>query len=89
MKSPKPDPHECEARIKVAQLADSLRRDAEKAPPASAERLIEAAATIEGHLEAFAVIVRDNHGLKDELRRFQILLRGAYDIIADYAQGKC
>lgn len=43
---------------------------------------------IEGHIEAFAVVVRDNHGLKTELRRVQGLLRGAYDMISEYAQGK-
>lgn len=84
----KSDPAEREARARVAQLANSLRRDAEKASPAAAERLIEAAATIEGHLEVFAVVVRDKLGLESEVRRLQILLRGAYDMIADYAQGK-
>ena len=83
-----PDPHEREARIRAAQLAEALRRDADKAIDAAAERLREAAAMIEGHLEVFAVVVRDKRGLEDELKRFQRLLRGAYDMISEYAQGK-
>lgn len=43
---------------------------------------------IEGHIEAFAVVARDKRGLEAELRRFQGLLRGAYEMIAEYAQGK-
>ena len=87
-KCPMYDPHEREARARAAQLAEALRRDADKATGAAAERLREAAAMIEGHIEAFAVVVRDNHGLEAELKRFQGLLRGAYDLIAEYAQGK-
>lgn len=83
-----PDSAEREARARAVQLAEALRRDAESAKPAAAERLIEAAAMIEGHLEVFAVVVRDKLGLEAEVRRLQGLLRGAYDIIADYAQGK-
>ena len=82
------DPHEREARARAIQLAADLRRDADKATSAAAERLLEAAAMIEGHLEAFAVVVRDKRGLEAELNRFQGLLRGAYDMIAEYAQGK-
>lgn len=82
------DPHEREARIRAAQLAEALRRDADKATGAAAERLREAAATIEGHLEAFAVVVRDKRGAEAELKRVQGLLCGAYDMIAEYAQGK-
>jgi hypothetical protein len=80
------DAHEREARARTAQLADELRRDAEKATPAAAKRLLEAAATIEGHLEVFAVVVRDKRGLEGEVRRLQELLRGAYDIIAQRAR---
>lgn len=82
------DPYELEARTRAAQLAEALRRDADKATGAAAERLREAAAMIEGHLEAFAVVVRDKRGADAELRRFQGLLRSAYDLIAEYAQGK-
>ena len=82
------DPHEREARDRAAQLAEALRRDADKATSAAAERLREAAAMIEGHLEAFAVVVRDKRGLEAELKRFQGLLRGAYDMISEYARGK-
>ncbi|KAA0089292.1 hypothetical protein CIW54_07445 [Paraburkholderia sp. T12-10] len=82
------DPHEHEARARAAQLAEALRRDADKATGAAAERLREAAAMIEGHIEAFAVVVRDKRGIEAELKRFQGLLRGAYDMIAEYAQGK-
>jgi hypothetical protein len=80
------DQHERETRAHTAQLADELRRDAEKATPAAAKRLLEAAATIEGHLEVFAVVVRDKRGLEGEVRRLQELLRGAYDIIAQRAR---
>ena len=83
-----PDPHEREARARAAQLAEALRRDADKATGAAAERLREAAAMIEGHIEVFAVVVRDKRGAEAELKRFQSLLRGAYDMIAEYAQGK-
>ena len=82
------DPHEREARARAAQLAEALRRDAESAKPAAAERLIEAVATSEGHLEAFAVVVRDCRGHEAKVRHLQGLLRGAYDMIAEYAQGK-
>ena len=82
------DPHECEARTHASQLAEALRRDAGKATGDAAERLREAAAMIEGHIEAFAVVVRDKRGLEAELKRFQGLLRGAYDMISEYARGK-
>lgn len=82
------DPHEREARTRAAQLAEALRLDADKATGAAADRLREAAAMIEGHLEAFAVVVRDKLGVEAELKRFQNLLRGAHEMIAEYAQGK-
>ncbi|HJP70033.1 MAG TPA: hypothetical protein VJ846_14145 [Sphingomicrobium sp.] len=82
------DQHESEARARAAQLAEALRRDADKATGPEADRLREAAAMIEGHIEAFAVVARDKRGLEAELRRFQGLLRGAYEMIAEYAQGK-
>ena len=82
------DPAEREARTRAAQLAEALRRDADKATGNAAERLREAAAMIEGHIEAFAVVVRDKSGAEAELKRLQNLLRGAYDMIAEYARGK-
>lgn len=82
------DPHEREARARAIQLAETLHRDADKATDAAAERLREAAATIEGHLEAFAVVVRDKRGAEAELKRFQGLLHDAYGMISEYAQGK-
>lgn len=82
------DPHEREARTRATQLAEALRRDADKATGGAAERLREASAMINGHIEAFAVVVRDKHGAEAELKRVQGLLRGAYDMIAEYAQGK-
>ena len=82
------DPHELEARTRAAQLAEALRRDADKATGAAAERLREAAAMIEGHIEAFTVVVLDKCGAEVELKRFQGLLRGAYGMISEYAQGR-
>lgn len=82
------DALEREARARAAQLAEALRRDAGKATGAAAERLREAAAMIEGHIEAFAVVVRDKRGAEAELKRFQNLLRGAHEMISEYAQGK-
>lgn len=43
---------------------------------------------IEGHIEAFTVVVLDKCGAEVELKRFQGFLRGAYGMISEYAQGR-
>ena len=81
---------EVAARLSAGRLAIELRRYATEAlagwKPRAAETMHAAAAAVEGHVEAYAVVVRDNAGLRGDLAASRCNHDSALEIISRWRE---
>lgn len=80
------DSGEKEARAEARRLCSTLRASAASGASPDKSTLLEAAAMIEGHLEAFAVVVNDKAGLQAALKHAERCHQNTLEIVSRWRE---